>query len=166
MSAKTNKLNIFLIKEEFETENEIVSDEAQLLEIEGVGTFYVQESSVNPPSWLSDFFGKGTISKFKILTASAKALLLVPVQVDKATRIFALTFGHGRSLLKEGVFEERFGLKVVLNSVDRTSLRSMDRTALGAVPLTMDDTINVDKFKVRRPKTNHNPPGSKFSPCW
>ena len=35
---------------------------------------------------------------------------------------------------------------------------SVDGSAAGAVPLTMDDIINVDKFKVRQPKTNHNLP--------
>src|SRR5690606_24117964 len=42
-------------------------------------------------------------------------------------RLFAVTFGHGRFILKPEAFEERFGLLVTLNSVPANALRSIDK---------------------------------------
>lgn len=142
MSEKTNKLNIFLIKSEFSAHAEIVADGTKAYEIDGIGTFYVEESFVRPPAWLKDFFGNALEGKFNILTASAKVVMLVPIQHGEEVRILALAFGHGRNLLNDGVAEERFGLKVVLNSVHRDSLRSIDKTALGAVPKQSREQIS------------------------
>lgn len=77
-----------------------------------------------------------------IITSSANGVLLVPVADGNATRTFAVIFGHGRHLLRDGVLEERFGLKVVLNSVDPDSLRSIDKTALGSVPKQSREQIS------------------------
>jgi uncharacterized protein (TIGR04141 family) len=134
VGEKTNKLNIFLIKREFTSRDEIIVPGAKQLEIDGIGTFYVTESFAHPPSWLNDFFGDALAGAFNILTASSKAVMLIPIQHGEEVRMFALTFGHGRNLLNDGVFEERFGLKVVLNSVQRDSLRSIDKTALSGIP--------------------------------
>lgn len=49
-------------------------------------------------------------------------------------RLFAIAFGQGRHLLKEGSYEERFGLRVTLNSVDPKSLRAVDVSTLDANP--------------------------------
>ena len=100
LGDKTNKLNIYLIREE--------------------------------PSWLKDFF-LGELSDFKLFTAGAKGLLLVSIPYKGKLRIFAVVFGHGRHLLNDGVTEERFGLKVVLNSVDPKNLRSIDKTTFRTV---------------------------------
>ncbi|MGT4071592.1 UNVERIFIED_CONTAM: TIGR04141 family sporadically distributed protein, partial [Aeromonas hydrophila] len=49
-------------------------------------------------------------------------------------RLFALSFGHGRHLLNPGCYEDRFGLRVTLNSVDPDMLRAVDVTTLEANP--------------------------------
>src|SRR5207247_6303751 len=43
---------------------------------------------------------------------------------------FALTFGHGRHLFKPGAWEENFGLRVTLNSIDPEQILSIDRKTL------------------------------------
>ncbi len=134
MSDKTNKLNICLIKDRYETFEDIVKPEAKSLEIEGVGTFYWANSHDNPPDWLEDFFGDDVADQVDVFNASSRGVLLVTIDYGKKKRTFAVLFGLGRHLLNEDVIEERFGLKVVLNSVDRNSLRSIDKTALGSVP--------------------------------
>jgi uncharacterized protein (TIGR04141 family) len=68
----------------------------------------------------------------------------VPVTVKNRTMHFVIAFGVGRHLLKDGVIEERFGLKVVLNSVGRDSFRSIDKTTLGSVPTAGDILISRD----------------------
>ena len=75
---------------------------------------YVPESPGREPAWvefLREGFGKGIRIEPNKLSS---ALLLVKVR----GRIFALTFGHTRSLLKEELFELDFGLMVVVNRVD------------------------------------------------
>jgi uncharacterized protein (TIGR04141 family) len=134
MSEKTNKLNICLVKPEYAAFDDIIGAGAKTHPVEGVGTFYTEESYVKPPGWIKDFFGDALDGKFSILTASAKGVLLVPVEHGGQQRIFAVVFGHGRHLVSDGVIEERFGLKVVLNSVYRNSLRSIDKTTLGSTP--------------------------------
>lgn len=134
MSEKTNRLNIYLIKEEFTGEDEIIKDGFEGHAIADVGTFYSAHSHVRPPDWITDFFGTALGTTFTILTASSRGVLVTKAEHEGKERTFAIVFGHGRHLLKDGVTEERFGLKVVLNSVERTSLRSIDRTALSAVP--------------------------------
>ena len=49
-------------------------------------------------------------------------------------RFFVIVFGQGRHLIKPGTCEERFGLRVTLNSVDPKSLRAVDVSTLEANP--------------------------------
>jgi uncharacterized protein (TIGR04141 family) len=57
-----------------------------------------------------------------VYTASIAALLVVQYQ----DRLFALTFGFGRTLLKPNCWVRDFGLRATLNRVDHTKLRSID----------------------------------------
>lgn len=134
MESKTNKLTIYLIKSEYRNDNDIVEVLREGIIVEGIGTFYSAESYSRPPDWINNFFGEILGNDLGIRTASAKGILLVPIDYDNVRYVFVVSFGFGRFLLKDGVFEERFGLKVVLNVVDPKSLRSIDKTSLGSVP--------------------------------
>src|ERR1700731_3645410 len=57
-----------------------------------------------------------------VYTASISAVLIVQYQ----DRSFALTFGYGRTLLAPRWLVRDFGLRVTLNKVDPTKLRSVD----------------------------------------
>lgn len=70
--------------------------------------------------------------------------VLVPIADRNRTVNFVLSFGTGRHLLKEGVVEDRFGLKVVLNSVGPESFRSIDKTTLGSVPKHSREQMSRD----------------------
>jgi uncharacterized protein (TIGR04141 family) len=133
MSDKTNRLNIYLIKEEFSSFEEIIKPGHKEHAIDGVGMFYLQDSHAKTPSWLKDFFLNELDGKFALFSAGAKALLAVSIPWNGGSRLFAIAFGYGRLILTDGVVEERFGLKVVLNSVDPKSLRSIDKISLGAI---------------------------------
>lgn len=77
------------------------------------------------PDW-TNFFGglEGfDITKKFGLNSSVSALLLVPA----AGRLWALTFGRGRSLLREGIVEDRFGLRTALNAIDPDKVRAIDK---------------------------------------
>ncbi len=112
----------------------IVEDEAKRATIDGVGTFIFSESHQFKPDWIQKFFGGALPNDIPLFSSIARGTLLVPITCENQTRYFAITFGGGKFLLKDNVIEERFGLKVVLNSANAGSLRSIDKTTLGSVP--------------------------------
>lgn len=134
MGEKTNRLSIFLIKGEVDSFDDVIDDGCSHIEITGLGRFYFEDSHDNEPDWVKGFFLNEIEGRCRIFTAGARGVFLVPVQSGDHERMFAISFGYGRHLLKDGVIEERFGLKVVLNSVEHTSLRSISKTSLGSIP--------------------------------
>jgi len=141
---KTNKLSIYLIKAAFQRLEDIVDSDRPTQEIPGVGDFIFGESHPHPPRWVNDFFGSTLSPTLNIFTSSAKGVLIAPIQDGSETIRFAIAFGVGRHLLKDGVVEERFGLKVVLNSVQPASFRSIDKTTLGSVPKHSHEQMSRD----------------------
>jgi len=126
----TNKLSIYLIKQECSLIEDIFKDHEGLESenIDNIGDFYFGDSHVSPPSWIKKFFGSSFNNNtnddhLKIFTASSKAVFLTTVE----DRVFALAFGYGHTLLKPGAWEERFGLKVAINVIDSDNLRSIDK---------------------------------------
>lgn len=57
---------------------------------------------------------------------SNRAILLAKVN----NRVFALPFGYGKHLLKDGVIDRDIAMKTALNIIDPDSLRSLDRANL------------------------------------
>ena len=53
--------------------------------------------------------------------------------LPRGERLFALTFGYGKSLLVPGSWDEDFGLKVTLKTVDSNRIRTVDRATLDAI---------------------------------
>jgi uncharacterized protein (TIGR04141 family) len=142
MADKTNKLTVGLAKLELTDFAQIAKPEADAIEVGDIGTFYKESSHPQPPGWIADFFGTTLGPGLGLISSSAKGVFLVRVADDEEERIFAVIFGLGRHLLNDGVLEERFGLKVVLNSVDPDSLRSIDKTALGSIPKQSREQIS------------------------
>ena len=122
-----------MIKPEYKDILDIVETTQEPVPIEGVGQFVFEPSNPHPPKWVRTFFGSTLSDDFRLITSSSKGILIVPVAEGAKTINFVVAFGVGRHLLKEGVIEERFGLKVVLNSTDENGFRSIDKTTLGSV---------------------------------
>lgn len=129
----TNKLSIYLVKTGI-ADTAVIKESVLSSEIDGVGTFFGANSHAVAPSWFRKFFGAGTPSPFQLLSANAKGVLLLKRIFQGQERLFAIVFGTGRFLLNDGVVEERFGLKIVLNTMVEDSFRSVDRTTLGSAP--------------------------------
>lgn len=86
------------------------------------GRLLIQTSRPARPSW-ADFVQEGVERRLEHLVNShASALLLIKA----SRRLFAITFGYGRSLLRQDQIERRFGLMVLLNRVDADRLYSLD----------------------------------------
>lgn len=131
---KTNRLTIYMIKPKFQRLEDFIDSSNEPIQVEDIGQFVFEESHPHPPGWIANFFGNSLGAGVRIVSASAKGAFVVPITVKNKTIHFVIAFGVGRHLLKDGVIEERFGLKVVLNSVGQDSFRSIDKTTLGSVP--------------------------------
>jgi uncharacterized protein (TIGR04141 family) len=94
-----------------------------------VGTLFTKQTPTTPPAWLKFFAESGTEMP-RLRRASAAAVFVTRA----GGRFFIVVFGQGRHLIKPGACEERFGLRVTLNSVDPKSLRAVDVSTLEANP--------------------------------
>ena len=75
----------------------------------------------NPPKW-SSFLGLSAEEKKKVWNNTAFGLVFL----QTSGRWFAVSFGMGHVKLDPSKFEQDFGLRVVLNSVDEEQLKSAD----------------------------------------
>jgi uncharacterized protein (TIGR04141 family) len=85
------------------------------------GYFYYVSTPPRTPGWVS--YIRGVAPQLPTLSSSSASGLLI---VEAHDHYFALTFGYGRSLLDLSKIEPQFGLKVALNRIDPTQLRSLD----------------------------------------
>jgi uncharacterized protein (TIGR04141 family) len=134
MPPKTQVLAIYLLKKGFTQEKQYLRNTDVLHKYtvpfpgNADGALYVAPSKEKPPRWVS-FVSPAVAELPQILTSSASALLVV----SRIDSIFILTFGYARSLLVPGCYEEDFGLKVTLNSVDAQRILSVDRQSFDAI---------------------------------
>lgn len=126
-------LKIFLLKEGTANDPSVLFDNAvEQINISDIGTLYYKPSFFGKAKWLSLFGTHIPNEKEKdFMNSSSRAALIVPV----SDRLFVLSFGYGRYLLKDGIWDPRFGIKTTLNLIESDSLRSIDKTTLGSVPL-------------------------------
>ncbi len=130
---KVEHLTISLVKPGFSEPGQILKSQTASPDFEidvngSQGLLYVERKQGMKPSWARLFQESINTAKLgTISTVSAAFLLKV------AGRYFVLTFGNGRHLIRADVCEERFGLIVVLNSVDRESIRVIDKQSLDAL---------------------------------
>lgn len=132
---RARSLSIFLIKEGISAPRDILLDEDALSKSkvsagrEEIGDLYVKPTVDSLPSWLSIFQGALRPDIQDSHNASSAAVFLV----EAVERLFAITFGYGRNLLRPGVWDEDFGLKVTLNAVDASRIKSIDRLKFDAI---------------------------------
>ena len=94
-----------------------------------IADLYIKRVERHTPPWLFYFGASVDLSGISLKTASLAAVLLLRHEET----LFAVVFGYGRSLLQDGVAEERFGLRATLNAVEPSQLRSIDHKRLEAV---------------------------------
>jgi len=160
MTASLQSLHVFLAKT-------AVTDHAVALRDRGVGlrklpidatrrisgTLYVKAARPEAPTWvqfIEELFKSSPLASLRNSGASGALL----ITVDK--RLFAITFGHGRHLLEPGQFVRDYGLRVTLNAVDESKLRSVDlmtheeltlQTRRQASRATTLPTFGIDKWR-------------------
>ena len=133
--AKVNKLTVYLIKDRFASEIEILKTGEGLkkIELSNEAILYYDDSQVNKPRWVRDFF-ENKIEEASVFNSGSKALLIVKRSIGSKRLSFAIPFGYGWTLLKPGVWEERFGLKIALNSINSAGLRRITKKNITTLP--------------------------------
>lgn len=92
---------------------------------------YYGTAYAGPPNWQS-FIASGTNQTLTNLSnIGALSILFIPIN----KRYMVFTFGHSISKLGVIGFERDFGLKVVLNTVDPTKIKSIDSKLVDTVIL-------------------------------
>lgn len=123
-------LNIYLLRSEFQKPRDALSENASSQSVtinsEKQGILFVKNLPEHAPAWAS-YLADGLKDPKILGTVKSTAAVLF---VEVSTRLFAVTFGHGRFLLKPDSVEERFGLLVTINSVPADALRSVDKRAI------------------------------------
>jgi len=119
---------IFLLKDEVTSVKTALDPEKYVNEydlVEGLGfsgTLFVGSEKLYEPRWVQLLRPFLTSSVRQARAASVSAVLIIAYE----KRLFAVTFGHGKGLLRKSSWIRDFGLKVTLNRVDPAKLRSID----------------------------------------
>lgn len=79
----------------------------------------------NPPDWAKFISNKIAVSLPPMQTSGATGILFYPVG-EKGERTIAICFGHSHIPLNLNAFDRQFGLRVTLNTVPRSKLRTLD----------------------------------------
>lgn len=142
---KTNKLNLYLIKEGYTHESLIINKDSGAIPINlsDIGTLYYEQSYQDKPSWIKSFFKNHPEVKPEYFSVSgAKALLLTDINYKGKKRYFAIPFGSGRFFLNDYCWEERFGLITSLNILEANKIRALDKRTLSTNPKISREQIS------------------------
>lgn len=95
------------------------------------GKIYVKEREEGRPKWAAqlDTMHGSTLPDLSTLSASA----VIFIKAKK--RVVAFVFGYGRYLLDDAKFVLDFGIKTALNTLDNTTLRSVDLYSMEQAPM-------------------------------
>ncbi|QDE80774.1 MULTISPECIES: DUF6119 family protein [Myxococcus] len=125
--ARTRNLTLLLLRDDVKSPVDALKAPNEVQEhpwapgLRMRGGLFLSATTPNSPRWI-EFLQEG-FSDLPSLTSSAPLGVLF---IHADTRLFALTLGHGRHLLRPESFELDFGLKVTLNTADASKLRSLD----------------------------------------
>ncbi len=87
-------------------------------------------TEANPPDWAAFLESSAPGITGELSGQHSSAVLLIEAGPAKAKRLFAICFGQGHHAIETDFMERQFGLRVVLNSVARDKLRSLDSAGL------------------------------------
>ena len=120
---KTQKLSIRLLKTDIEPEDSLRSgDELKdWPRVEGAKILLGKMGGTGPPKW-ADFLDLDDEEKGELRNRTTYGIVFIPIR----NRWFAVSFGMGHVKLDPIKFEQNFGLRIALNTVDPDQIRSMD----------------------------------------
>ena len=133
--AKSITLSLRLLRAEKAVESALREDHELEEAACDAGKLFIGQSDAVAPTWYGFIrpFATGELRRLVNQSAAAVLFLEVPLPTkNSGTRTMAVSFGGGHHALEPDSFERNFGLRVALNSVARSSLRSMDIATLDA----------------------------------
>ncbi|WP_205950696.1 TIGR04141 family sporadically distributed protein [Pantoea stewartii] len=146
MSKKMMALNIFLAEKKYSSKDydffiSKVCKEYPLNGVKGVkGKCFIKDVQNNTPKW-KEFFEEFAGNKIdSLITRSSSAVLIIKYK----SRVFAIAFGYGRSLLEQSYFVSDFGIKSALNMLKPDSLRSVDTFTIDDSPVQKKTQASLD----------------------
>jgi uncharacterized protein (TIGR04141 family) len=83
---------------------------------------YIKPTFANPPRWQALLAEAFDLAQIDLRVKSSSAVLFISMDGRK----FALTFGHGHTMLDESMLVHDFGLKASLGTVSPEQLRNID----------------------------------------
>jgi uncharacterized protein (TIGR04141 family) len=140
----STRLTIYLLGEEvFEPAQALNSGKTptsvELSPTSGLeGVFYHVSRPATPPAWVSFLEPLFAVAPQRLLSASASGLLVLKA----SERWFAITFGYGRAFLNLSKIEPRFGLRVALNRIDPSQIRSLDTKTFEDMVVTKNTQVS------------------------
>lgn len=140
------RLTVFLMRDDVVTWADALSEpgayeEFALRADAGLDGILVRRSSPSlKPKWANYVAPIVAGSLDNVRSQTSAGLLLLRAK----GRMFALTFGYGRSMLDLARIEPQFGLRVVLNSVDANQLRSIDTKTFDDVVVSTTKQLSKD----------------------
>lgn len=151
---RKERLSIYLAKDNGSADELIVKLEhsrpAIPIRVEGaeVALYVKRDGLAKPPPWAAVFTGRPevTAETFGFSKTVGAALTM-----RRRGHTYVLTFGTGFHLLKTDAIERDFGLRVALNSVEPSKLRSVDKASYDHNPLNSrtQSTADVDIFDLK-----------------
>lgn len=129
------QLTVFRAKSDVTDPDDILIERDSLMDfpvaVDGshLGVLYVKRTARPHPDWVSYFGNSIELSDGELATAAVGAVLLLAHK----GHTYAVVFGSGRYLLAQDALEHRFGLRVTLNAVEPTQLRSVDHRRLDTI---------------------------------
>lgn len=128
-------LSIFLIKESISDIDKIINNVKYLDKIEVPisghenGKLYIRNRFSTIPKWFKLFVEVIDNQKIGNISNISAAFLL-----KASNRYFVLSFGSGgRFILNDDSYEERFGLIVALNTLDKNGFRCIDKQTFDSI---------------------------------
>ena|SRR6267378_2995762 len=130
--TKSMSLSLRLLREGLTVEQALRDDHELGQQSAEPERLFVGQAPALPPTWFNfiDEFATGPLPR--LVNQSCAAVLFLEVMEGRKKRSFALSFGTGHHSLEPDSFERNFGLRVVLNAVARSNLRSVDVATLDA----------------------------------
>lgn len=147
---KTNKLSIYLLKNNNDIESVLKKTNYKKEEMDD-SIFYYDSSYQYEPKWKQNFFNS-KLENVDLFNKGSKGVYFLKILVDSESFTFAIPFGYGHSMIDKTKLVDNFGLKLVLNLVDRKSIRKISKRTLSSDPKNTIEQLskigNISDFSI------------------